>query len=297
MAEMLVHAEIGPARQWVLAAQHAGRTVGLVPTMGALHRGHLALVERARAECDAVAVTIFVNPTQFVPGEDFERYPRPLDADLAACHAAGVELVFAPAVATMYPAGSVTEVHVAELTAGLCGPHRPGHFTGVATVVLKLFHILPADAAFFGEKDYQQLVVIQQLARDLDLPIRVVGCPTVREPDGLAMSSRNAYLSEAERAQARSLSAALFTARDRVAAGELDTAALLAEMRATITQAGPCTIDYVEIVDPTTLAPLPRVDRPARACLAVHVGACRLIDNVALTPPHPAVLDAAGAKG
>jgi pantoate--beta-alanine ligase len=190
--------------------------------------------------------------------------------------------VFAPDVDAMYPPGSQTTVHVSGLTEGLCGAWRPGHFDGVATVVAKLFNILPVDLAFFGEKDYQQMVMIRRMARDLDMPVEIVPCPTVREPDGLAMSSRNAYLSKGDRKQAVSLSRALFAARDRVTAGERDAKSLTERIREEIRAAGPAEIQYVEIVDPETLEPLSTIDRSARICLAVRIGTCRLIDNVAV---------------
>ncbi|UCE61723.1 MAG: pantoate--beta-alanine ligase, partial [Phycisphaerales bacterium] len=191
---MDVFTDIDACRSAVRDLHRGGVTVGLVPTMGALHEGHLSLIRTAHRRCDAVTVTIFVNPTQFGPNEDFRAYPRVLDSDLAACEAEGVDIVFTPDVEAMYPSDAHTTIHVDQLTDVLCGPCRPGHFDGVATVVAKLFQIVPADFAFFGEKDYQQLAVIQQMARDLNIPIEVVACPTVREPDGLAMSSRNAYL-------------------------------------------------------------------------------------------------------
>jgi len=277
--------DIPVCRTAVRNVQWAGGTVGLVPTMGALHEGHVSLIRAARSRCSAVAVTIFVNPTQFAPDEDFAAYPRPVEADLAACERAGVDLVFTPSVPAMYPPDAATTVHVARLTDGLCGPHRPGHFDGVATVVAKLFHVLPADYAFFGEKDYQQLVVIRRLVRDLNVPIEIVGCPTVREPDGLAMSSRNAYLSDVERRQATSLSRALFEARGRIQNGERDAAAIVREIRLTIQAAGPFRIEYIDIVDPDTLEPLSAVDRPVRICLAARLGSCRLIDNLGVDAP------------
>ena len=285
---MIVLKEIQPCRDAVRAAQKKGDLVGLVPTMGALHEGHLSLIRTAKRECNYVAVTIFVNPTQFRPGEDFEAYPRRSEEDLAACRSCGVDLVFAPDVATMYPGGELTAVHVPGVTDGLCGANRPGHFDGVATVVTKLFHIVPADRAFFGEKDYQQTVMIRQLVRDLNIPIQIVACPIVREPDGLAMSTRNVYLSEAQRAHAASLYQALSAARKRVDAGERDVAAITAAIREEIPAAGPAEIDYVEIVDATTLEVLSEVDRPARICLAVRIGACRLIDNVGVDVPKRA---------
>ena len=282
---MLVSGEVEAVRRAVLDAQRRGRTVGLVPTMGALHEGHLSLIRAARRECEVVAVTVFVNPTQFGPGEDYAAYPRPLEQDLDACRQEEADLVFAPDVETMYPTDSVTTVQVERLTTRLCGAHRPGHFAGVTTVVAKLFNILPADAAYFGEKDYQQLTVIRRMVRDLNMPIRIVGCPTIREQDGLALSSRNAYLSAAQRRQACSLSQALFAARQQVAQGERCVVTLVNQMRALIEAAGPCRIDYLEIVDPVTLAPLERIEGGARACLAVRIGKCRLIDNLALDAP------------
>ena len=278
--QMQVETQIAPSREAVRAAQRGGGVVGLVPTMGALHEGHLSLIRAARERCTFVAVTIFVNPTQFAPGEDYETYPKTAEADLAACEAIGVDLVFTPAVETVYPPGCQTSIHVGGVTEGLCGLRRPGHFDGVATVVAKLFHILPADLAFFGEKDYQQLVMVRRMVRDLNLPIEIVACPTMREPDGLAMSSRNAYLSDRERRQAVSLSRALLRAADRMAVGERDAAEATRAIREEILAAGPADIEYVEVVDTDTLERLNIVDRPARICLAVRIGSCRLIDNV-----------------
>jgi len=278
---MVVLEDVEPCRQAVREAQRLGDTVGLVPTMGALHDAHLSLIRTARQRCSYAAVTIFVNPTQFGPNEDFDKYPRTLNADLAACEATGVDLVFTPSLKTMYPAGSQTKVHVGGVTEGLCGTWRPGHLDGVATVVAKLFNILPADLAFFGEKDYQQMVMIRRMARDLNIPTEIVPCPTVREADGLAMSSRNAYLSAEERRQAASLSRALFAARENIQAGERDAAKITGAIRKEILAAGPVDIQYVDIVDADTLEVVKSVDRPARICLAVRIGPCRLIDNVA----------------
>lgn len=277
---MHVWKDIEPCREAVREAQRDGRIVGLVPTMGALHQGHLSLIHAARERCGFVTVTIFVNPTQFGPNEDLEAYPRDRETDLAACKDAAVDLVFCPETTTMYPPGSQTTVHVDGVTQGLCGAFRPVHFDGVATVVLKLFNILPADLAFFGEKDYQQMAMIRQMVRDLDLPIEIVPCPTVRESDGLAMSSRNAYLTEAQRQQAVSLSRALFEASDRVAAGVRDAANITGRIREVIQSAGPADIEYVDVVHPETLEVVKTVDRLVRICLAVRIGACRLIDNV-----------------
>jgi pantoate--beta-alanine ligase len=248
--------------------------------MGALHEGHRSLMRAARAGCDVVVVSIFVNPTQFGPGEDFQHYPRPLEADLAACREEGVDAVFMPAVAQMYPPGAVTTVSVRRLTEGLCGRFRPGHFDAVTTVVAKLFNIVQPDRAYFGQKDAQQAAVIRQMVRDLDWPVEVVVCPTVREPDGLAMSSRNAYLSPEQRRQAVSLSAALVWARTRIEGGERDVAKLVAGMREQIESAGPCQIDYLEVVDADTLEPKPGAAGRCLVALAVRIGGARLIDNV-----------------
>lgn len=285
---MQVLKDIDDCRRAVLEARKTGGVVGLVPTMGALHEGHLSLVRAAESRCDFTAVTIFVNPTQFGEGEDFDAYPRRLEADLAVCRSAGVDLVFTPTAAAMYPPGVSTRVHVSGLTEGLCGADRPGHFDGVATVVAKLFNILPAQLAFFGEKDYQQLLVIRRMARDLNIPTEIVGCPIVREADGLAMSSRNARLSPAERRQAVSLSRSLFAARDRIASGSRDVGAVISEICIEILRAGRTDIQYVDIVDATTLESLEVIDRPARICLAVRIGGCRLIDNVAVDSPPAA---------
>jgi pantoate--beta-alanine ligase len=290
---MNVYTDILPCRTAVRGIQRNGGTVGLVPTMGAIHEGHVSLIRAAKARCSHVAVTIFVNPTQFAPTDDFTAYPRPLEADLDSCKRAGVDLVFTPTVETMYPGARLesrtsTNVHVSGLTDVLCGPRRPGHFDGVATIVAKLFGILPADAVFFGEKDYQQLAVIRQMVRDLNIPIEIVGCPTVREPDGLAMSSRNAYLTSAQRTQATCLSRALFDAAERIRGGERNIAAIVDGIREGIVSAGPAQIEYVDVVDSNTLDLLSIVDRPARICLAVRIGSCRLIDNVGVdAPPTP----------
>ncbi len=280
---MVVLEETEPCRLAVREARRSGRTVGLVPTMGALHEGHLSLIRAARERCDFVAVTIFVNPTQFGPGEDYQTYPRTLESDLQACETEGVDLVFRPATETVYPEGAQTTVHVDGVTKRLCGPCRPGHFDGVATVCAKLFSILPADLAFFGEKDYQQMVMIRRMALDLNLPIEIVPCPTVREPDGLAMSSRNASLSGEERKQAASLSRGLFAAADGIAAGERSAAAIVAVIRDRILWAGPADIEYIEVVDPDTLEGVKTIDGPVRICLAGRIGSCRLIDNIGVS--------------
>ncbi len=261
-------------------ARRDGKTTGLIPTMGAMHKGHVSLIDAARKRCDFVAVTIFVNPTQFEPGADLGAYPRRPKADLAACESAGTDMVFSPEVSVIYPDDQSTTVHVPGVTEGLCGARRPGHFDGVATIVAKLLNIVPADVAFFGEKDYQQLALIRRMVRDLNIPTEIVGCPTIREPDGLACSTRNAYLSKRERGQAACLSRALFAAVDRIRTGQRDARKITAAIRDEILAAGPAEIEYVDVVDASSLEILDKIDRPARICLAVRIGSCRLIDNV-----------------
>lgn len=253
--------------------------------MGALHEGHLTLMRRARAECGYVVVSIFVNPTQFVAGEDFARYPRDLETDLRTCASAGVDLVFAPSVEEMYPPGDSTWVEVTGLLVeGLCAPHRPGHFRGVTTVCAKLFNIIGPDRAYFGEKDYQQLLVIRQMVRDLKMPLEIVPVPTVRDPDGLALSSRNSYLSPQERQAALALSRGLFAARELAARGEKEAEVLLAAARAVIEAEPRVRLQYLELRDAETLASMARLDRPAVLAVAAFVGQARLIDNVLLRP-------------
>lgn len=253
--------------------------------MGALHEGHLSLVAAARRATDFVVATIFVNPTQFAPNEDFNRYPRDEGGDLALCQNAGVNAVFLPGVDEMYTAGAQTSIHVSGLTDNLCGPFRPGHFDGVCTVVAKLLNIVRPDAAFFGEKDAQQLAVIRRMVADLDLPVEIVGCPTVREADGLALSSRNRYLSEADRRAALCLYRALQHAKKRIAAGEIRAGRIVNEMFEMVHESGASEIDYVSIVDPQTLQPVEHVVGPVLVALAVRFGATRLIDNMTLAPP------------
>ncbi|MBK9031395.1 MAG: pantoate--beta-alanine ligase [Myxococcales bacterium] len=262
-----------------------GRTIALVPTMGFLHDGHLSLLRAARARADVVILSIFVNPTQFGPSEDLERYPRDEDGDLAKARACGLDLAFCPAAAAMYPDGAQTFVSVRALEQPLCGATRPGHFTGVATIVAKLFNLTRPHLAFFGEKDYQQLAVVRRMARDLDFGVEIVGMPIVPEPDGLAMSSRNVYLAPAQRRQALALSTGLAAAAAAVAAGERDGAALCALARAPLADAPDARIDYVELRDAADLSPLPRLDRPGVLAVAAFLGTTRLIDNRVLTPP------------
>lgn len=261
-----------------------GPEVCLVPTMGALHAGHLSLIEAARKRSDRVVVSIFVNPAQFAPGEDFERYPRPLDRDLKALERLGVGTVLAPEVGEMYPEGHGTRVLVEELGRKLCGLSRPTHFQGVATVVLKLFHLVRPRAAFFGQKDAQQSILIRRMVRDLDLDIEVVVCPTVREEDGLAVSSRNRYLSPEERKAATVLFRALVWAGREVERGERQAAALLAGVHRCLAAETRVRVDYAAIVDPVDLEPLDRLQRKSLLALAAFVGTTRLIDNTWLTP-------------
>jgi pantoate--beta-alanine ligase len=279
MTPRIVHS-VADLRGAVAAWRKAGERVGLVPTMGALHEGHLTLVRAARATCRRTIVSIFVNPTQFGPNTDFDRYPRDLAGDIAKLGTVGVDLVFAPDVAEMYPQGFATTVTVAGLTDGLCGPFRPGHFAGVATVVSKLLNQTAPDAAFFGEKDFQQLQVVRRLARDLDIPTEIVGVPTVREADGLAMSSRNAYLSAAERARAATIYRVLAIAARDLKAGAA-SAEIIARGKAELQKAGFAPIDYVEVVDAGTLKPIPHANGNARIAIAAWLGKTRLIDNIA----------------
>lgn len=262
-----------------LRAELAG-DVGFVPTMGYLHEGHLALVRQARAENAHVAASIFVNPAQFGPNEDLARYPRDPERDLALLKAEGVDLVFMPPPEEIYPAGFDTWVETGKVSRPLEGKARPGHFRGVATVVCKLFNIVQPARAYFGQKDAQQLRVIQTMVRDLDLPLSVVPVPTVREPDGLALSSRNVYLSADERRQALSLSASLRLAEELIGAGERRATVVRGRMRRLIAANPAARIDYISIADSTTLEELRAIDRPALVSLAVRVGATRLIDNV-----------------
>ena len=274
---------LAPLRARVDAWRAAGDTIVLVPTMGALHAGHLALVETARTLGRRVVASVFVNPTQFGPTEDFSRYPRDEAADLAALAGAGADAAWVPDVATMYPEGFATRIEVAGPADGLCGEFRPGHFSGVATVVTKLLNQVRPDAALFGEKDYQQLLVIRRAVRDLNLPFAIHGMPIVREADGLALSSRNRYLDAAERRVAPGLHAALARVADGLTAGGA-AGPLLADARAGLEAAGFGPVQYVEVRDAATLAPVERAERPARVLAAAYLGRTRLIDNVAAAP-------------
>jgi pantoate--beta-alanine ligase len=259
-----------------------GKTLGLVPTMGALHQGHLSLVRAAQASCDAVAVSIFVNPTQFGPKEDFAGYPRNLEQDCRTLEAAGVDLVFAPSAEEMYPGGASTFVEVPGMSDRLDGESRPGHFRGVATVVTKLLHIFAPDHAFFGQKDAAQVAVLRKMVRDLLFPVQLDVCPTVREPDGLALSSRNSYLNSEQRRQALVLSRALMAVRREAKDGELDSGKLLAIALRILEEEPAVQVDYCRIVDPDTLEDSSDVGHGALVAVAARVGSTRLIDNLLL---------------
>ena len=263
------------------AAKQSGKRLGFVPTMGALHAGHLSLVRAARAQCDAVAASVFVNPKQFGPSEDFAKYPRDLERDARLLAAEGVELLFVPSVEEMYPAGAETVVHVEGLSERLCGRSRPGHFQGVTTVVAKLFNIVEPDAAFFGQKDAAQLAIIRRMVRDLNFPIEIVGCPIVREADGLAMSSRNAYLSSPERKQALVLSRALRHIEEQFKAGERSASKLIAAGKDIVAEEPTVRLDYIEAVDPQTLEAV-KDAQGGLVAVAAFVGNTRLIDNLVL---------------
>ncbi len=263
-----------------LARRARGERIGFVPTMGFLHRGHVSLMELARPRCDWLVVSIFVNPLQFGPTEDLDRYPRDAEGDARTCEAAGVDCLFMPT--SLYAPGHATTVSVTGLTTGLCGASRPTHFDGVTTVVSRLFGLVQPHLAVFGEKDYQQLAVIRRMTRDLALPVEIVGGPLVRDDDHVALSSRNAYLDADQRRRARSLSTTLGRMQQAVADGQQDVARLRADALASLDVDR---LDYLELVDADDLTPLGIIDRPARACVAAWFGGTRLIDNVALVPP------------
>lgn len=280
---MQIIRDLPALRTAAAALRDGGKRIALVPTMGALHEGHMALVKAAQARADAVAVSIFVNPTQFSPNEDFDSYPRREAKDRAMLEAAGAALLWLPEVKTMYPDGFASTVSVSGITAGLDGAARPGHFDGVATVVSKLLNQVGPDVALFGEKDYQQLATIRRMVADLDMPIEIVGVPTERADDGLALSSRNLYLSDSERAVAPVLARTLGEAAQRMAGGA-DVAATLAWAVAHLGQHGFGPVDYVALCDAASLEPMAVLDRPARLLVAAWLGRTRLIDNIAVTP-------------
>jgi pantoate--beta-alanine ligase len=269
-------------RSAVREARGRGLSIGLVPTMGALHEGHASLIRAARQASGFVVLSLFVNPLQFGQNEDLDRYPRPFEDDLALCGVQGVDLVFAPEAATIYPSGFCTHVEVAGLQDVLEGASRPGHFRGVCTVVLKLFNIVAPDDAWFGQKDAQQAIILQRLIRDLDLPVRMHICPTVREPDGLALSSRNVFLTPEQRKHATALYRALLRAQQAIQAGERDGNTVWRLMEAVIAETPGATLDYAAVVDASTLAPLERIQGSVLLALAVRFGSVRLIDNFRL---------------
>jgi pantoate--beta-alanine ligase len=265
-------------REYSRAAKSEGKKIGFVPTMGFLHEGHLSLVSLARKECEMVVLSIFVNPIQFGPKEDLSRYPRDMERDEKLCREAGVDAIFAPAAREMYPEGFQTMVKVGDISSGLCGASRPGHFDGVATVVLKLFNIVEPDAAFFGQKDFQQLLVIETMVRDLNLPTRIVGAPIIREQGGLAMSSRNVYLSKEEREAALSFNRSLSWAEELSKAGVAVAGEIVEGVRGRLEAAG-VRVDYVELRDPRNLKAVKNTSGGALLALAGFVGRTRLIDN------------------
>jgi len=266
-------------RAEVRALRRRGQTIGFVPTMGALHQGHESLLQAASAQCDAVVVSIFVNPSQFGPGEDYDKYPRPFDRDARICRSHEVDILFHPSPEIMYAQDHLTWITVEKLTNGLCGAHRPGHFRGVATVCAKLFHIVLPDVAFFGQKDAQQVAVIQRMVSDLNMPLSIAVCPTVREADGLAISSRNKYLNEAQRLQATSLYRALQQCRSMVAEGVREVPRLTRAMGEVFSRED-LEAEYISVVETQTLQPIDRITDQALVAVAVQVGPARLIDNI-----------------
>ncbi len=278
---MQVIEKISDMQSYVRKCKLDGKTIGFVPTMGYLHEGHLSLVRIARKRCDILVVSIFVNPTQFGPGEDFDKYPRDFGRDKKLCEQENVDIIFAPSVEEMYPKDSVTYVDMAgEMTNVLCGKYRPGHFRGVMTVVSKLFNIVQPDIAVFGRKDGQQLAVIRRMVSDLNFPIEIIGGETVRESDGLAMSSRNKYLTEEQRKSAPALYKSLLLAKTMIENGETDSSKIVERMRDYISNSGDFKIQYIEIVDADTLTPVDKIRNKVMIALAAFLGETRLIDNI-----------------
>jgi pantoate--beta-alanine ligase len=284
MAAALI-ASIASLRHQLAYVRQASHTIGLVPTMGALHAGHLRLLEQARRDCDTVVASIFVNPLQFDREDDLRRYPRTLESDRQMCDRVGVDFVFAPSVEEIYPVPPECTVDVGRLAEHLCGRFRPGHFQSVATVVLKFFSIVQPTRAYFGEKDAQQLAIIRRMVADLNVGVEIIGVSTVREPDGLALSSRNARLTPVERQQATALFTALQTADRLIAAGETDAAAVTRAAAAVIPDDPALRLEYLEVVDPAAMQPVTRITKPVRVAGALWVGSTRLIDNLLSTPP------------
>jgi pantoate--beta-alanine ligase len=281
---MKVCKTIDDMRSSVRPVRREGKRLGFVPTMGALHEGHLSLMRAAKAKCDVVAVSIFVNPLQFGPGEDLAKYPRTFERDIGMLEKEAIDILFAPTPEEMYPAGAVTYVTVEGLSGKLCGRSRPGHFRGVTTVVAKLFHIVEPDMAFFGQKDAAQATIIRRMVQDLNLPVKIVVCPIGREPDGLAMSSRNAYLTPPERKSALVLHRSLLQVKTQFDQGERTAAKLIEAGRQLLAQEPAVRLDYFEIVDPTTLDPMQQAASGALVAIAAFVGNTRLIDNIVLEP-------------
>ena len=279
---MEVAETIESVTELVKSARISGKKIGFVPTMGALHTGHISLIEAAKEKSDFVVVSIFVNPTQFGPGEDFEKYPRPLYADLEICRKAGVDVVFVPSQEQMYPRENLTWVNVEKLTESLCGRSRPEHFRGVTTVCAKLFNIVEPDMAFFGQKDAQQAIVIKRMVADLNMPLQIVVCPTVRRPDGLAVSSRNRYLTAEQQKDATLIYKSLQECRDMIDAGVTDSRKIITQMQKILTHAPSIRIEYISIVDAVTLQDLERITGKVLAAVAVRIGPARLIDNILL---------------
>ena len=271
---------ISEVRELVKQARAEGKRIGLVPTMGALHAGHISLIDTAKGQTDFVVVSIFVNPTQFGPNEDFNKYPRTLDADIEMCQKAEADVVFAPSAQEMYPTEQLTWVNVEKLTDVLCGAARPGHFRGVTTVCAKLFNIVLPDIAFFGQKDAQQAIIIKRMVADLNMPLKIVVCPIVREANGLAMSSRNKYLSEQQRQEAAAIYASLQKAEQMIKSGERNSAAIITAMQEILHQSGSIATEYIHIVDAATLTDLQVIKGQVLIAIAAKIGTTRLIDNI-----------------
>jgi pantoate--beta-alanine ligase len=286
---MLITRTISETRAAIAHARASGKRIGFVPTMGYLHEGHLQLIDIAKQHSDFVVVSIFVNPTQFGPHEDFAAYPRDFERDRKLCDARGADLIFAPDVLEIYPERPLITFQIEKLADHLCGARRPGHFNGVVLVVSKLFNIVQPDVAVFGQKDAQQLIIIKRLVQDLNFPVKIISAPTVREPDGLAMSSRNVYLNPEQRAQSTVLYQSLQKAKALIEAGERNAQRVIAEMQKLITTARAAKIDYIEIVSVRDLQPLERLDGQILIALAVYFGTARLIDNIVLEVTHDRV--------
>jgi len=280
---MQTHSTIASMRAACRAAKYGNQSLGFVPTMGALHEGHLSLMRAAKKECGVVAASIFVNPTQFGPNEDYSKYPRTLERDAALLEKENVDLLFTPSADEMYPKGATTFVEVGGLGERLCGRFRPGHFRGVATIVSKLFHIVEPDVAYFGQKDAAQCAIIKRMVRDLDMPVHIAVCPITREPDGLAMSSRNAYLTPEQRKQALVLSRALNRVQQSFHQGEKDSAKLIDTANSIFATEPTVQLEYVEIVDAESLEPVPLANKGTLVAVAAKVGGTRLIDNILLS--------------